>query len=781
MTFLNKIGLVPSDDEIFEQDFSPQTNSNNQSVIKKMTRRSFIKASGLASSGLILGMQFSCADTKNVTKDTTSLEQAFSPDVFISMDEKGTVTIICHRSEMGQGIRSSLPMLVADEMECDWNRVVVKQALGDAKYGSQNTDGSRSVRRFYYRLKEAGATARTMLQNAAAQVWKVKPTQVEIFNHQAKLTGSSQVLDFSELVEIAAGMSIPEKSSLKLKTESEHRYVGKENMSNIDGKDIVTGKAVYGFDVEIDNMKYAVIARPPVLFSHVESYDAEEALKVPGVIKIIEMPSLSPPAVFKMLGGIAVVAENTWAALEARNKLKIVWTESKNSTYNTKNYEKEFVKALEKPPHTVRDRGDWEEAKEKAEKVISRDYYVAGLAHATMEPPAATAIVTPNGVDVWTCTQTPQSAQRNAMGVLNISKDDASSVRINVTLLGGGFGRKSKPDYIAEAVYLANETKLPVKVLWTREDEIKHGYYHSPSYQKLSASFDKTGAATGWYHAMVNHPIGATFDPSAKEAGAANLGQTDMPFDIANIKIATGESETFLRIGWVRSVTNINNAFAVCSFADEMAIENKQDPKEYLLSLIGKDQHIDFSKDNAKYDNYGENSETFPVDTARLKHVIETVAKDANWGSELPKGFGIGIAAHRSFCSYIATVVIVSSNNGKIQIEKVFYAVDAGKTINPDRIRSQMEGAAIFSTSLAYYGEITADQGVVEQSNFHDYQLARIGQIPQVNVNIIKSDAPPAGIGEPGVPPFAPALCNAIHNATGTRYRRLPLKQFGII
>lgn len=782
MNFLSKIGVIPSDKEIFGDSVITESNEKTSqfSVIKNVTRRSFLKASGLASSSLVLGVQLSSVQAAAKNSKTGS-NSAFTPDIFISMDRAGTVTIMCHRSEMGQGIRSSLPLLVADEMECDWNRVIVQQAIGDAKYGSQNTDGSRSVRRFYDRLKEAGATARTMLQMAAAQVWKVAPTEVEIFNHQAKLAGTSQTLDFSELVEIAAKLPVPDKTTLRLKKESEHRYVGKDNMKLLDGEDIVSGKAIYGFDVELEGMKYAVIARPPVVFGKVKSFDATEALKVPGVIKIVAMPTLTPPAAFNMLGGIAVIADNTWSALQAREKLQIEWDHGPNAVYNTKAHEEKFIEALENPPHVVRERGNWEKSQATADRVLTKSYYVAGLAHATMEPPAATAIVNENGVDVWTCTQTPQSAQGNAMGVMKIPKEKADTVRINVTLLGGGFGRKSKPDYVSEAVFLANETKLPIKVLWTREDEIQHGYYHSPSYQTLSASFDKQGTATGWYHGMVNHPIGATFNPAAKQAGAANLGQTDMAFDLPNIKITNGETDTFMRIGWVRSVTNINNAFAASSFADEMAASLKKDPKDYLISLIGKDQHIDFAKDNAKYENYGETTERFPFDTARLKNVIEVVAKDANWGEKLPKGHGLGIAAHRSFCSYVATVVHVSSNNGKIQIENVYYAVDAGKIINPDRVRSQMEGAAIFSTSLAYYGEITADKGAVEQSNFHDYELARISQVPNVHVSIIESGHPPAGVGEPGVPPFAPALCNAIFNATGKRYRRLPLKQFGII
>lgn len=785
MSILHDLGI-----DIEEAAGSHHENTNketleNTSMIKNLSRRQFVKQIGVASSSLVLGIQFSHS-SKAVAKSSNNLIQKngspnFSPDVFISIDSKGTVTIISHRSEMGQGILSSLPRLVADEMECDWNRVVVKQGLGDAKYGSQNTDGSRSVRRFYFRLKEAGATARTMLQMAAAKVWKVKPASISIVNHQARLAGSSQTLDFSQLVEIAATLPVPEKSTLVLKKPQQHRYVGKQNMSLINAKEMVTGKAIYGFDIEMPELKYCVIARPPVLFGKVKSYDAKEALKVPGVLQVVELSALTPPAVFKMLGGIAVIAENTWAAIQGREKLIIEWEHGKNAEYTTKDHEQKFIKALESPPHIVRNRGDFDSEKKAAKKVLSRDYYVAGIDHAMMEPPAATAIVSDKGIDVWTCTQTPQSAQRNAMGVMNIPKEKAESVRINVTLLGGAFGRKSKPDYVAEAVYLANETKQPIKVLWTREDEIKHGYYHSPSYQKLEATIDEEDNVTGWYHGLVNHPIGATFNPAAKQAGSADLGQGDVPFDLPNIKITNGESDTFLRIGWVRSVTNINNAFAIGSFVDELANELKIDPKEFWLTLIGKDRYIDVTKDGYKYGNYGESQEDFPLDTARLKNVINVVAKNSRWDTPLAENHGRGISVHRSFCSYIATVVEVSFDKGKVQIEKVFYAVDAGQVINPDRVISQMEGAAIFSTANAFYGEITAVDGIVEQSNFHDYELARIGQVPSVEVEIIQSEHRPAGVGEPGVPPFSPALCNAIFNATGKRYRRLPLKQFGIV
>ena len=454
----------------------------------------------------------------------------------------------------------------------------------------------------------------------------------------------------------------------------------------------------------------------------------------------------------------------------------------KNAVYSTNAHEKVLRESLKKPASVVRTRGDTKAAESKANKFIEAEYYVAGLAHAPMEPMAATAQIGKNGeVNVWTCTQTPQSAQQVVMETLNIAKEKVDSVKVNVTLLGGGFGRKSKPDYVAEAAYLANESKMPVKVLWTREDEIQHGYYHSPSLQKLTGSISKTGKVTSWHHSMVNHPIGSTFNPNAKTAGSADLGQADMMFDIPNILIDLGETETFMRIGWLRSVTNINNAFAASSFADELAHAAGKDPKDFLLELIGKDQNIDFEKDNYRYGNYGEPLTKHPADTARLKTVLKLVADKSGWGKKLPKGHGMGIAVHRSFCSYVATVVQVSVIDGKVKIEAIDSAVDVGKVLNPDRVRSQIEGAAIFSASLAFYGEITAKDGIIEQSNFDDYPMARMNEIPDINVHIVKSDALPTGIGEPGVPPFAPALTNAIFAATGNRYRRLPLSQFGIV
>lgn len=743
-------------------------------AIQNLSRRRFVQGLGAVTGSFLLGIQLpTTAIAGSMTKTT------FDPDVFISVAADGLVTIICHRSEMGQGIRSTLPLLVADEMEADWDRVKVEQAVADEKYGSQNTDGSRSVRKNYRRLRQAGATARQMFQQAAAQQWGVQASECEVYNHRVSHKASGKVADFSELVTIASQLPIPAKESLSYKPDEQLRYIGKDNIKLLDGQEFVTGKAVYGYDVELKDQKYAVIARPPVVFGKIKKYDDSAALAVPGVLKVIQLDTPTAPAAFKPLGGLAVIAENTWAALKGREKLIIEWDHGDNANYSTKSHEQAFAKTLDKPPHLVRKRGDWTQAKAQAAHTLEAEYYIPGLSHSMMEPPAAAARMTTDGIEVWGCTQTPQSAKRNISQTLGLKPEN---VTVHVTLLGGGFGRKSKPDFMAEAALLALKTHWTIKMVWTREDEIQHGYYHSPSLQRTSATIDSQGKTTGWNHCMVMHPIGSTFNPKANRPGFENdLGLGDMPYDIPNILIENGETKTFQRIGWVRSVANISNAFAACSFADEIAHQVKQDPKDHLLSLIGEDQQLDFEKDGFKYGNYGESTSDFPIDTGRLKNVIKLVADKAGWGRKLPKGHGLGIAAHRSFCSYVATVVEVSMKNGRLKIERIDSAVDCGKILNPDRVKSQMEGAAVFAASYTLHGEITLTDGKVDQGNFDDYPMARITDIGPTYTHLIDSNENPSGIGEPGVPPFAPAICNAIFAASGERYRRLPLKQFGIV
>jgi len=748
--------------------------------IENVSRRGFLKKLGISSTALVLGVQLPSMLTIPKALAGSLATDKFAPNVYVQIGTDNIVSIVVHRSEMGQGIRTSIPMIVADELGADWEKIDIIQGLGDKKYGSQNTDGSRSVRRFYQPLREAGASARMMLQQAAAKQWQVDVSETKADNNFIIHEKSGRQLSFGSLVPAASKMVLPETSALILKAKQDFKFIGKSDVALVDGEKIATGATTFGFDVELDNMQYAVIARPPVLAAKVKSFNADAANAINGVVDVVQLADLEEPAVFKPLGGVAVIATNTWAAIKGREALDVQWHESEHQVYNSDIYKEALAKSCDNPAKVLRSKGDVVKALSDAKQVLKASYYVPELIHVPMEPPAATAHYHDGILDIWACTQTPQSAQGTVAQITGVA---AENININVTLLGGGFGRKSKPDFVVEAAILSKQLNVPIKLVWTREDEIQNGYYHAVSYQKLAAGINENGQVSAWQHHAAEPPIGATFSKGADLIGSeADLGLIDMPYDIANISCAAGKAQAHTRIGWMRSVTNINHAFAVCSFADELANAKQQDSKAHLLALIGKDRKIDFSTENAKYGNYGETLEKFPVETARMKAVIEKAGDMAKWGRKLPKGHGLGIAMHRSFVSYVACVVEVSENSdGKIKVHDVWMAVDCGLAVNPERIRSQMEGAAIFGLSLTLFSELTAKNGVIQQSNFDGYEIARYSDAPTTHVEIIASDAAPGGVGEPGVPPIAPAICNAIFNATGKRYRELPLKQYGIV
>lgn len=748
--------------------------------IENVSRRGFLKKLGISSTALVLGVQLPSMLTIPKALAGSLATDKFAPNVYVQIGLDNIVSIVVHRSEMGQGIRTSIPMIVADELGADWEKIDIIQGLGDKKYGSQNTDGSRSVRRFYQPLREAGASARMMLQQAAAKQWQVDVSETKADNNFIIHEKSGRQLSFGSLVPAASKMALPETSTLILKAKQDFKFIGKSDVALVDGEKISTGATTFGFDVELDNMQYAVIARPPVLAAKVKSFNADAAKAIDGVVDVAQLADLEEPAVFKPLGGVAVIATNTWAAIKGREALDVQWHESEHQVYNSDTYKEALAKSCDNPAKVLRSKGDVVKALSDAKQVLKASYYVPELIHVPMEPPAATAHYHDGIFDIWACTQTPQSAQGTVAQITGVA---AENININVTLLGGGFGRKSKPDFVVEAAILSKQLNVPIKLVWTREDEIQNGYYHAVSYQKLAAGIDENGQVSAWQHHAAEPPIGATFSKGADLISSeADLGLIDMPYDIANISCAVGKAPAHTRIGWMRSVTNINHAFAVCSFADELANAKQQDSKAHLLALIGKDRKIDFSTENAKYGNYGETLEKFPVETARMKAVIEKASDMAKWGRKLPKGHGLGIAMHRSFVSYVACVVEVSENSdGKIKVHDVWMAVDCGLAVNPERIRSQMEGAAIFGLSLTFFSELTAKDGVIQQSNFDGYEIARYSDAPTTHVEIIASDAVPGGVGEPGVPPIAPAICNAIFNATGKRYRELPLKQYGIV
>ena len=751
------------------------------SRIENFSRREFVK--GMFSAGaFVLGARMLPLKVLGDHGQASAAEPvagtAFHPSIWLGIEPDGSVILVAHRSEMGSGSRTGVPIVLADELEADWKRVRLVQAIADARYGSQNTDGSHSVRDFFEVMREAGASARMMLEQAAAQKWNAPVAECEAKLHTVVHKPSGRTLGYGELASTAAKLPVPPKENLKLKPRSAWRYIGKKT-SLYDIEDITTGKAGYGMDVRVDGMLYAVVARPPVLGGTVKSFDDKEALKVPGVKMTATIDPYKLPYKFQPLGGVAVLADTTWAALQGREKLKVDWEHGAHATYNTDTYRQQMEATARQPGKVCRDIGNVDAEFAKGGKVVEALYYAPHLAHAAMEPLVATANYRDGKVVIWTGTQDPQEAQNTVASLLGIQKEN---VTCHVTLLGGGFGRRSKPDYVAEAALLSKKAGKPIKVVWSREDDIKFDYFHSSAAMHMKATLGANGMPTALLQRSVFPPIGSTFEAgmSYGEAFDLSFGWTDTPWNIPNIRAENGPAPAHVRIGWLRSVSNIYHAFALHSFEDELAHAAGRDPLEYILKLLGPDRIIDRKLLPADYPNMGAAYDQYPFDTGRLRHVAETAAEMAGWGKRpKTKGEGMGFAFHRSFLTYVASVVRVTVDNaGKVRIHQVDTALDAGTIVNRDTVLNQFEGAAVFGASLALMGEITATNGVINQSNFSDYPVCRIDDAPEkVNVHIVESTAPPAGVGEPGVPPIAPAICNAIFAATGKRVRELPISK----
>lgn len=764
-------------------------------AIENVSRRAVL-GGALSVSGFVLAVQSAPASAREALKTYPTgglvmdhgYGRAHDPHVYVAIASDGAVTIVTHRSEMGTGIRTSLPMVVADEMEADWSRVSLLQAPGDEpRYGNQDTDGSRSMRHFIQSMRQCGAAMRQMLEQAAGSAWGVEPALCKAKNHHVMLLDADGKetgvkIGYGTLAKLAMALPVPPLDKLLVKSPNEFTLMRKGEAKIADLRDITMGKAIYGADVRLPGMKFAVMARPAVTGGKVKSFDAAAVLKVPGVEAVHQIDGFTAfPHKFLPLGGIAIVANSTYAALRGREALLIEWDDGPNATYDSVAFEKELAATAAKPGKVIRNQGNPDAEFAEAKDVFTADYYVQHLAQAAMEPLVAVARIKDGKAEIWAPVQSPYGARKEVAEVLKMPLED---VTVHVTLLGGGFGRKSKWDFIIEAAILSQKLDgAPVLLQWTRDDDMRSGFYHTTSVERIEMAIDDKGQVNGWRHRSVAPSIVSTFaaDSGYQFPVEYGMGFVDMPFDIPNVRCENGPAKAHTRIGWYRSVSNIQRAFAVQSAVCEVAVKLGRDPKDFLLELIGSDRKMDPKGSGFPDDfwNYGDPYEEFPIDTSRLKNVIRVAADNAGWGKTLPKGEGLGIAAHRSFATYVATVVHVAiDEDGLIRVPNAVSAIDCGFYVNPERIRSQMEGAAVMGMSNALYSGITFKNGAVEQWNFTDYAIATMANYPKKVTTIIVEPEPgrhAGGVGEPGVPPFAPALANAIYAATGKRLRKMPM------
>ena len=755
-----------------------QTPIAKSLTVQKVSRRAFLGTSAAFAVAVFAAPRAEAFPTWETGGTAMPNGLVDDPMVFVSIDADGTVNLVAHRSEMGTGSRTTLPMIMADEMEADWNRVNIIQAEGDEpKYGNQNTDGSRSLRHHIQAARKIGGSVRTMLAQAAAAEWDVPVGEVTVANHVVSHGGKS--MGFGDLAAKAMALPVPAHEDIAYKSEDEFRYMGKGQVQITDLRDITTGDAIYGADVSLPNMKIAVVARPPVVGGKATSFDRDAAMAVPGVVAVHELPYSIPPAGFAPLGGIAVVAETTYAALNGREALNVTWDGGPHAGYNTDSYMAEMVKTAEAPGTVLREMGDVDGAFSGAAKVFARTYTQDHMAHMPMEPPAALANYTGAEMEIWAPVQSPYQARQDAAKAVGLEE---ANVRVNVTLLGGGFGRKSKADYVTEAALLSQAVKAPVRVQWTREDDVQHSFYHTASAERIEAALDADNKVVGWRHNSVAPSILSTFAPDGGNQFfiETGMGHVDMPFDIPNVRMDNGKALAHTRIGWFRAVSNIPRAWAIGSFVGELADELGKDQRAMWLDLIGTPRTVDpvAEKYPENFWDYGEPYAEFPIQTGKLANVLNMAADAIGYGKTLPEGEGIGLAVHRSFVSYVACAAHVKVVDGVIRVPEMHLAIDCGYAANPERIESQMQGAAVMGMTVALKSGITFSNGAVEQANFYDYDVVRSDNYPEnVVTHIVPHgfDTHPTGVGEPGVPPVSPAIANALFAAQGVRKRHLPM------
>jgi isoquinoline 1-oxidoreductase subunit beta len=703
--------------------------------VTSINRREFVAAGIAAGAGLVIGFYLP-------HKGRTG-KQIFSPNAYVRITPDNKITIVVARSEMGQGIRTALPMILAEELEADWKQIEIEQAGASTLYGDQTTGGSASVRTTWDPMRKAGATAREMLISAAALSWGVSRTSCAAQNGNILHVASKRQLSYGDLAEKAATLPIP--TDVPLKQSKDYKIVG-QRLGRVDTPSKVKGEAVFGIDFRMAGMKYAVLSRCPTIGGKLSGFDDKESKKISGVNYVGKISD----------SAIAVVADSVWGAMEGRRLLNVNWDEGPNKNLNTAAVVESLKQAAAKKGVSLYSAGDVSKA---AGRKVSAEYQLPFMAHAPMEPGNCTAHFQGTACELWAPTQVPQDCRDAVAQAVGLDPD---RVKVNVTLMGGGFGRRLEHDYAVEAAQVSKAIQAPVKVIWTREDDMRSSTYRPASLHQVNATLD----ATGWPVAFTHRIIAPSISGQKGQPGPNGV-DPDLPDEAAfvyalpNISLEYVQTETVVPLGWMRSVYALQAAFASESFIDELAHAAGKDPLEYRLHMLAKDQDISFF--------------TATWHTARMRAVLQLAAEKAGWQKPLPAGRFRGIACFACFSSYVAEVVEISMENDTPRVHRVVAAVDCGQVVNPSILEQQIPGGVIYALSNALRAKITIEKGRIVQGNFDDYAPVRMEEAPLVEVYTVPSSEPPTGIGEPSVPPLAPALCNAIYAATKKRIRALPI------
>ncbi|GAA3936567.1 xanthine dehydrogenase family protein molybdopterin-binding subunit [Litoribacillus peritrichatus] len=732
--------------------FSSSNVSKVRSSESGISRRSFLITSAQSSAGLVLGMALPLSQAQAKTESAVATTKTFTPNAFVSVDSSNKVIITIKHLEMGQGTFTGLATLVAEELDADWSQVECRGAEANTEHFAntmwgkfQGTGGSTAIANSYSQMRNAGATARAMLVSAAATLWRVPVSEISVEQGEVLHKSSGKRVSFGTLAELAALQKVP--SSVNLKDPANFKLIGRKVPRKDVGK--TSGKAIFTQDIQRPDQLTAMVAHPPKFGATLKSFDASQAKKVPGVEAVVAIPN-----------GVAVLAKDYWAAKTAREQLSIQWDESKAFQQSSDDIMKEYKALAEKPGLLAAESGDVDKGFTEAAQIIEAEYEFPYLAHATMEPMNCVVQIKAgangtSGAELWYGAQIHTGDQMAVAGVLGIKPDQ---VKINTLFAGGSFGRRgnSHSDYVVEAVQVAKAhgKGVPVKLVWSREDDTQAGYYRPMYFHKLKAGLDKSGNLVAWQHRIVGQSIvkGTGFEGMIQNGidHTSVEGASNLPYGIPNKRVELHTTENQVPILWWRSVGSTHTAHATESFLDEVAKAANKDPLELRMALL---------KDHPRHSG-----------------VLELAAKQANWAAKRAAGKSVGVAVHKSFGTYVAQVVEVAKTGEGYKVEHVTCAVDCGVTVNPDVIKAQMEGGIGYGLSPALLSEVTFKQGKVVQSNFHDYQVIRMKDMPAIDVHIVPSTEPPTGVGEPGTPVIAPALANALVTAGAEREYRLPLK-----